>query len=142
MELFDRSIALARRNKVSVAIISTNRRLRFAYRMLLSEETDNRIEVLSEGPSLQEMGVWAKRDIEPDVLLIDDKQVYKNRKKYFSFLRQMYPHSGILLMIDEEASNLTDDIKNFVKGVVKKSCSPETLVSAIFDIAVPKKELV
>lgn len=85
-------------DKITVGIISSNRKLRFAYRVLLTEESDQQIEVLFDGLSLHELGTNQPGNTSPEFLLIDEDIVGTNKKLFYHFLQELFPHSAIMLM--------------------------------------------
>lgn len=111
-----------------LGILSSNRKLRFACKILLSEIEKNQIEFVMEGSSLQELGGAVPQGLNPAVLLLDYRQIYCDEQLYFKTLRSIFPQSAIVLLIDD-----------FYKGqgileaqqIVLQRCSSQQLIEAI-----------
>ncbi|MBE8722472.1 hypothetical protein [Sphingobacterium pedocola] len=120
---------------VKVGILSNNRRLRFAYKMLLSQATEQHVDVLFDKISLQDVDTPVSLSKQPDVIIVDERVVYKNKALFFSFLRQLYPNCKVLLLIDEASQDLARKVKRFVQGVTEKTCSAQKLISTVQQLA-------
>lgn len=109
--------------------------MRFAYKMLLSQATEQHVDVLFDGLSLQDLNTPFDLSTQPDVIIIDECVVYKNKALFFSFLRQLYPDSKVLLLIDEASKDLTKKLRKFVQGVTEKTCSAQKLIATVQQLA-------
>lgn len=115
-------------NTISVGIISRNRKLRFCYKMLLSQCANHCVHVVLEGTSIHELGgeggAWKKLD----VLLLDSDQVIGS-KIYFNYLRDMFDGVKLILLCDDPAC--ASAYGNLVDGTLDRQCSAHQLVAAI-----------
>lgn len=118
-------------DKVTVGIISDNRRLRVAYRLLLEQETKYDVEVVWDA-LLEEVKVCQKRYRKPDVLLVDYEGMRDRACFGLKELKSFFPKSCFLFVCDD-ANVDVNNVRNrrLNQFVTSKYCSARSLLAAI-----------
>lgn len=120
---------------VRTGIISANRKLRFAVRVLLSEEENNDVDLVLEGSSIHELGGGLPDGLHPEVILLDYRQIYEDEQLYFHYLREIFPGSTIVLLVDEcyHGQGVAE-----TRHMVSQHGSARQLLAAVSDAAADK----
>ena len=113
---------------VHLGILSWNRKLRFAFKVLLSEIEKSQIDFVMEGTSIHELGVYVPQGLNPAVLLLDYRQIYCDEQLYFKMLRAVFPDSAIILIVDAfyRGQGISE-----ARQIVLEHSSTQQLVTAI-----------
>lgn len=122
---------------VHLGILSSSRKLRFAFKVLLSELEEDQIDFAMEGPSIYELGVYVPQGLNPTVLLLDYRQIYKDEQLYFKMLRAIFPDSAIILIVDDfyKGQGISE-----ARQTVLEHSSTQQLISAIYKASGSKAE--
>jgi DNA-binding NarL/FixJ family response regulator len=115
--------------KVKVFIIDDDRLFRRGLRPLLSQTDD--IELIGESDFLEGTAMIIEA-LAPDVVLIDIKLPAMRGLELAQRVRQLSPHTGLLMLTPYEDDNqIFEALKAGVAGYLKKSTAPGELLNAI-----------
>ncbi|RZF62707.1 hypothetical protein [Sphingobacterium corticibacterium] len=119
-------------NRVTVGIVSNNRRLRVAYRLLFEQETEGNVEVLWDAVLGDEVKACQKYCGQPDVLVVDYEGMCDQASFGLEELNYIFPESKFLFVCDDFNASRTRELgKNLQQFLISKYCSVQTLLSAI-----------
>lgn len=119
-------------NRVTVGIVSNNRRLRVAYRLLFEQETEGYVEVLWDAVLGGEVKSCQKYYGQPDVLVVDYEGMCDQASFDLEELNYIFPGSKFLFVCDDSNASRTRELgKNLQQFLISKYCSVQTLLSAI-----------
>lgn len=124
-------------DKVTVGIVSDNKRFRMAYRLLIEAEADGFVHVLWD--ALAGEGVRASVDHYglPDVILVDYEGICNQtslnlKKRKLKELQDLFPNSSILFICNDcEENNPVKAGKDLRQLLVSKYCSVQKLLHFI-----------
>ncbi|WP_133166287.1 hypothetical protein [Sphingobacterium haloxyli] len=118
--------------RITVGIVSNNKRLRIAYRLLLEEEGEDQTEVLWDSLLAEDLRIYRTHYGQPDVLLVDYEGVCNQVSFCLEDLKSLFPQSAFLLICDDCEKNLNKErgvkLRQFL---ISKYCSVQTLLSSI-----------
>ncbi|PRD57181.1 hypothetical protein [Sphingobacterium gobiense] len=122
--------------RITVGIVSNNKRLRIAYRLLLEEEGDGEMEVLWDSLLGEDLGLCQTRYEQPDVLLIDYEGWCNQASFSLEDLKNLFPESAFLLICDDCEKNLSKEERGVKlrQFLISKYCSVQTLLSSISQV--------
>ncbi|MGE8427796.1 MAG: hypothetical protein ACN6O7_07960 [Sphingobacterium sp.] len=86
--------------KINIGIITSLRKLLFAYRILFSEHVQSPAKVVLEAVSLESISSNSLIHEKPELLLLDYRLIFKDTALFFSLLNDLYPNIVIFLIVD------------------------------------------
>lgn len=133
-------------NRITVGIVSNNRRLRVAYRLLLEQEGTSNIAILWDTLLGEDVKTCQTQYGQPDILLVDYEGAHNQSPFGLEDLNLIFPESSFLLICDDcEKSRERERGVTLRQFLVSKYCSVQTLLSAIskavLTVMLSKKQL-
>ncbi|MBD1422072.1 hypothetical protein [Sphingobacterium chuzhouense] len=118
-------------NRITVGIVSNNRRLRVAYRLLLEQEANSNVEILWDTLLGEDVKACQMQYGQPDILLVDYEGAC-NQTFGLEDLKLIFSESSFLLICDDcEQSRSKERGVTLRQFIVSKYCSVQTLLSVI-----------
>ncbi len=118
-------------NRITVGIVSNNRRLRVAYRLLLEQEANSNVEILWDTLLGEDVKARQMQYGQPDILLVDYEGAC-NQTFGLEDLKLIFPESSFLLICDDcEQSRNCERAVKLRQFLISKYCSVQTLLSVI-----------
>ncbi len=116
--------------RINIGIITNVRKLLFAYRIIFSAHEQSPAEVVLEAFSLDSISSNSHFNEKPELLLLDYRLVFKNTLLFFSLIEHFYPHTVILLIVDQAHLQEAKRCKSFIHSFL----SPNLDVLQLFKL--------
>lgn len=124
-------------DKVTVGIVSDNKRFRMAYRLLIEAEADGFVDVLWDALAGKDVQASLNHYGLPDVILVDYEGVCTQpslnlKKRKLKELQKLFPNSSVLFICNDCEKNSPVKVgKDLRQFLVSKYCSAQKLLQFI-----------